>query len=224
MSKQLIKKWLIAVLALGLSTSALANDEVRKLNDNPNYWAFPGGVNVYGYSKLLFDNYVRNLNAKINSQVVGLRYFNVFGPGENHKKSMASVIYHFNNQIKETGELKLFEGSHGYADGEQLRDFISVNDVVAVNLWLMSKPDVSGIFNVGTGQSNSFNNVANAVVDWHKKGKINYIPFPDSLKNAYQSFTEANLNKLRSAGYDQEFTSLKDGVSSYLNILNSNRI
>ncbi|GJM05272.1 MAG: ADP-L-glycero-D-manno-heptose-6-epimerase [marine bacterium B5-7] len=179
-------------------------------------------INVYGYSKLLFDNYVRNLNAKVNSQVVGLRYFNVFGTGEAHKKNMASVIYHFNNQVKETGELKLFEGSHGYADGEQLRDFISVDDVVDVNLWLMSKPDVSGIFNVGTGQPNSFNNVANAVIDWHKKGNINYIPFPGSLKESYQSFTEANLVKLRSVGYEQKFTSLKDGVNSYLNILNSN--
>jgi ADP-L-glycero-D-manno-heptose 6-epimerase len=179
-------------------------------------------INVYGYSKLLFDNYVRAMMPDIGSQVVGLRYFNVFGPGEAHKKNMASVVYHFNNQINETGELKLFEGSHGYADGEQLRDFISVDDVVDVNLWLMSKPDVSGIFNVGTGQSNSFNNVANAVIDWHKKGKINYISFPDSLKESYQSFTEANLLKLRSTGYDQEFTALKDGVNSYLNILNSN--
>jgi len=178
-------------------------------------------INVYGYSKLLFDNYVRAIMPDIGSQVVGLRYFNVFGPGEAHKKNMASVVYHFNNQINETGELKLFEGSHGYADGEQLRDFISVDDVVDVNLWLMSKPDVSGIFNVGTGQSNSFNDVANAVIDWHKKGKINYISFPDALKESYQSFTEANLLKLRSTGYDQEFTSIKDGVNSYLNILNS---
>lgn len=181
-----------------------------------------GPINVYGYSKLLFDNYVRCIETRIKSQVAGLRYFNVFGPGEAHKKNMASVIYHFNNQIKETGELKLFEGSHGYADGEQLRDFISVDDVVDVNLWLMSNPAVSGIFNVGTGQSNSFNNVANAVIDWHKKGKINYIPFPDSLKESYQSFTEANLAKLRSVGYKQEFSSLKDGVNSYLNTLNAN--
>ncbi len=190
-----------------------------KFIEEPEY---ESPINVYGYSKLLFDNYVRNLNAKISSQVVGLRYFNVFGPGEEHKKSMASVMCHFNNQIQETGELKLFEGSHGYADGEQLRDFISVNDVVDVNLWLMNNPDVSGIFNVGTGQSNSFNNVANAVINWHKKGNIKYISFPDSLKESYQSFTEANLVKLRSAGYGQEFTSLKDGVNSYLNILNSN--
>jgi len=179
-------------------------------------------VNVYGYSKLLFDNYVRGLNADIKSQVAGLRYFNVFGPGEAHKKGMASVVYHFNNQIKETGELKLFEGSHGYADGEQLRDFVFVDDIVKVNLWLMNKPNVSGIFNVGTGNSNSFNDVANAVINWHGKGKINYIPFPDALKESYQSFTEADLGMLRSVGYEHEFTSLKVGINSYLDVLNSN--
>ena len=179
-------------------------------------------VNVYGYSKLLFDNYVRGLNADIKSQVAGLRYFNVFGPGEAHKKGMASVVYHFNNQIKETGELKLFEGSHGYADGEQLRDFVFVDDIVKVNLWLMNKPNVSGIFNVGTGNSNCFNDVANAVINWHGKGKINYIPFPDALKESYQSFTEANLGMLRSVGYEHEFTSFKMGINSYLDVLNSN--
>jgi len=179
-------------------------------------------VNVYGYSKLLFDNYVRGLNADIKSQVAGLRYFNVFGPGEAHKKGMASVVYHFNNQIKETGELKLFEGSHGYADGEQLRDFVFVDDIVKVNLWLMNKPNVSGIFNVGTGNSNCFNDVANAVINWHGKGKINYIPFPDALKESYQSFTEADLGMLRSVGYEHEFTSLKVGINSYLDVLNSN--
>lgn len=179
-------------------------------------------VNVYGYSKLLFDNYVRGLNADIKSQVVGLRYFNVFGPREAHKKGMASVMLHFNNQIKETGELKLFEGSHGYADGEQLRDFIFVDDIVSVNLWMMNKPNVSGIFNVGTGSSNSFNDVANAVINWHGKGTISYIPFPEVLKESYQSFTEANISNLRSVGYDQAFTSLNEGVNSYLDVLNSN--
>ncbi len=179
-------------------------------------------VNVYGYSKLLFDNYVRKLRADIKSQVVGLRYFNVFGSGEAHKKNMASVICHFNNQIKETGELKLFEGSHGYADGEQLRDFIFVDDVVNINLWMMEHAEVSDIFNVGTGKANSFNNVANLVVDWHEKGSIKYVPFPDALKGSYQSFTEANLSKLRSIGCEYEFTSLKEGVNSYLGALNSN--
>jgi ADP-L-glycero-D-manno-heptose 6-epimerase len=179
-------------------------------------------VNVYGYSKFLFDNYVRGLGTDLNSQVVGLRYFNVFGPGEAHKKGMASVVYHFNNQINETGELKLFEGSHGYADGEQLRDFVFVDDVVNINLWMMEQINVSGIFNVGTGNANSFNDVANLVVEWHGKGKIKYIPFPETLVGSYQSFTEADLSSLRSVGCEYEFTSLKEGVNSYLDVLNVN--
>tara|TARA_R110000782_G_scaffold260091_5_gene351247 strand:- start:2678 stop:3625 length:948 start_codon:yes stop_codon:yes gene_type:complete len=218
-SKELLHFCLERELPFIYASSAAVYGIDSKFIEEPEY---ESPINVYGYSKLLFDNHVRNLRSKIKSQIVGLRYFNVFGVGEAHKNNMASVIYHFNNQIKETGALKLFEGSHGYADGEQLRDFISVDDVVDVNLWLMKNPDVSGVFNVGTGQSNSFNDVGNAVIDWHKKGNINYIPFPDSLKGSYQSFTEANLVKLRSAGYEQKFRSLKDGVNSYLNILNSN--
>ncbi|MCZ6802632.1 MAG: ADP-glyceromanno-heptose 6-epimerase [Proteobacteria bacterium] len=179
-------------------------------------------VNVYGYSKLLFDNYVRGFKTNIDSQIVGLRYFNVFGSREAHKKEMTSVVYHFDKQIKETGEMKLFEGSHGYADGEQLRDFIFVDDVISVNLWMMDNPNVSGLFNVGTGITNSFNNVANVIIDWHGKGKIKYIPFPDALKESYQSFTEASLTKLRAVGYDHESTSLNEGVNSYLDVLNSN--
>ena len=179
-------------------------------------------VNVYGYSKLLFDNYVRKLKPEIKSQVVGLRYFNVFGSREAHKRGMASVVYHFNNQIKESNELKLFEGSHGYADGEQLRDFIFVDDVVNINLWMMAHPEVSGIFNVGTGKANSFNDVANLVIEKHGKGKLSYIPFPENLKGSYQSYTEADLEQLRATGCDYEFTSLEEGVNAYLDELNSN--
>lgn len=179
-------------------------------------------VNVYGYSKLLFDNYVRKLKSEIKSQVVGLRYFNVFGPREAHKKSMASVVYHFNKQIKESNELKLFEGSHGYADGEQLRDFIFVDDVVNINLWMMEHNEVSGIFNVGTGKANSFNDVANLVIKKHGKGKLGYIPFPERLKGSYQAFTKANLDQLRDTGCKYEFTSLEDGVNAYLDELNLN--
>lgn len=178
-------------------------------------------VNVYGYSKLLFDNYVRRLTSTFKSQVAGLRYFNVYGSREEHKANMASVAYHFNNQIKETGELKLFEGSHGYNNGEQQRDFIYIDDVINVNLWMMKNPDVSDIFNVGTGMANSFNNIANAVIDWHGKGKIKYISFPETLKDSYQSFTQADLTKLKAAGYKQGFTSLHEGVQNYLEDLNS---
>ncbi|MFB3077877.1 MAG: ADP-glyceromanno-heptose 6-epimerase, partial [Lysobacterales bacterium] len=123
-------------------------------------------LNVYGYSKILFDQYVRRLLPETGSQLVGLRYFNVYGPGEDHKDTMASVAFHFNNQLQENGELRLFEGSADYADGEQLRDFVYVDDVCAVNLWFLQHPEKSGVFNVGTGTSQSFNEVANAVLDW----------------------------------------------------------
>jgi ADP-L-glycero-D-manno-heptose 6-epimerase len=176
-------------------------------------------LNVYGYSKLLFDQYVRR--QKLKTQVVGLRYFNVYGPREQHKGSMASVAFHLNNQIHETGKVRLFEGCDGYDDGEQRRDFIYVGDVVEVNLWLMQNPQVSGIYNVGTGRSQSFNDVANAVVDWHGSGEIEYIPFPQHLVGRYQSFTEADMSALRAAGYSKDFATVEQGVKAYLDWLNS---
>ncbi len=176
-------------------------------------------LNVYGYSKLLFDQYVRRISLEAGQQVVGLRYFNVYGSREQHKGSMASVAFHFNNQINDDGEVRLFEGSDGYADGEQRRDFVFVDDVCEINLWFLEHPDVSGIFNAGTGKAQSFNDVADAVVAWHGKGKKTYIPFPDHLKGAYQSFTEADLTQLRAAGYDREFHDVASGVASYLDTL-----
>jgi len=176
-------------------------------------------LNVYGYSKLQFDRYVRRVAATPGSQVVGLRYFNVYGPREQHKGSMASVAFHFNNQIIADGEARLFEGSGGYGDGEQLRDFVHVDDVCAVNLWFLDNPDVSGIFNAGTGRAQSFNDVANAVIAWHDKGKIRYIPFPEHLEGAYQSFTQADLSQLRAAGCDVEFRTVETGVKDYLDQL-----
>jgi len=181
---------------------------------------FEGPINVYGYSKFLFDQYVRRILPKANSQIVGFRYFNVYGAGEQHKGSMASVAYHFNNQIKDSNECKLFEGTDGYADGEQLRDFVYIDDVCKVNLWFMNNPDKSGIFNLGTGNSQAFNDVANAVIKWHGKGEKKYIPFPEHLKGAYQSFTQADISKLRAAGYADAFSSVEDGVKSYLDGLN----
>ena len=178
-----------------------------------------GPINIYGYSKWLFDQYVRGLKNKIKSQVVGLRYFNVFGPGEAHKNNMASVVYHFDNQINEMGELKLFKGSHGYDDGEQRRDFIFVDDVIKVNLWMMNNSNISGIYNVGTGKSHSFNDIANAVIKRRKTGRIKYIPFPKELEESYQSYTEANLENLRSVGYKKEFIALDEGVSTYLDAI-----
>ncbi len=185
-------------------------------------------LNVYGYSKWQFDQYVRHLRATqpelFRSQVVGFRYFNVYGPREQHKGSMSSVAFHFNNQIKETGVCKLFGGSGGYGDGEQRRDFVYVGDVVKVNLWFWANPDKSGIFNLGTGSCQSFNDVADAVIHWHKdqgiQGRKEYMPFPDHLKGAYQSFTEADISALRDAGYAEPFATVEQGVKEYMDWLN----
>ena len=177
-------------------------------NENP--------INIYGYSKYLFDQYVRLHESSFESQVVGFRYFNVYGPKEQHKGSMASVAFHFNNQIEAGENPKLFEGSGGFDNGEQRRDFIFVGDVVKINLWMMAHSEVSGIFNIGTGNSQSFNEVANSVINYHGKGEINYIPFPDELKDNYQSFTEADLTKLRTTGFDGSFKTVQEGVKEYM--------
>lgn len=176
-------------------------------------------INPYGYSKWQFDQYVRRRLGDMASQVVGLRYFNVYGPGEAHKGSMASVAFHLNNQVMDKGVVRLFEGSHGYADGEQRRDFIHVSDVAAVNLWFLEHPAVSGIYNVGTGRAEPFNAVARAVIDWHGRGELEYIPFPDKLKGAYQAYTQADLMRLRATGCDLPFRDVATGVRDYLNAL-----
>lgn len=177
-------------------------------------------LNMYGYSKFLFDQYVRRILPKVKSQVVGFRYFNVYGPREQHKGSMASVAFHLNGQIQEADKACLFTGGDGYGDGEQRRDFVCVDDVAAVNLWFQDNPQKSGIFNLGTGKSQSFNDVANAVIAYHGKGKIEYIPFPDKLKGRYQSFTEADMSALRGAGYDRPFKTVEQGVGAYMEWLN----
>ena len=176
-------------------------------------------LNVYGYSKLLFDQYVRRLALSDEQQVVGLRYFNVYGPNEQNKGSMASVAFRFNNQLLDSGELSLFEGSGGFDDGEQLRDFVYVDDVCAVSLWFLQRREASGVFNVGTGKSQSFNDVANAVIDWHGKGEVRYIAFPEGLKEAYQSYTQADLAKLREVGCDVDFRDVASGIKTYLDAL-----
>ena len=139
-------------------------------------------INMYAFSKFQFDQYVRGHWKHLKSQVVGLRYFNVYGPREGHKGSMSSTPYHFNSQILECGKVKIFEGYGGYADGEQKRDFVYVEDCVNVNLWFFDHPSKQGIFNVGTGCARSFNSIAAAVLDWHSarnlKGNIEYISFP----------------------------------------------
>jgi ADP-L-glycero-D-manno-heptose 6-epimerase len=184
-------------------------------------------LNVYGYSKFLFDQHVRSILEGRNYQVAGLRYFNVYGPNEAHKGRMASVALHAWEQLHAEGRVKLFVGSGGYSDGEQRRDFVYVDDVVAVNLWLLERRDVSGVFNCGTGRAQSFNRLAVAVINavnrtsltLHEivaKGLIEYIPFPDQLINKYQSFTEADMSRLRAAGYPGEFMDVEQGVAAYV--------
>ncbi|OCH25484.1 ADP-glyceromanno-heptose 6-epimerase [Aliivibrio sp. 1S128] len=181
---------------------------------------YEGALNVYGYSKQQFDNYVRRLWADAEahgetvSQITGFRYFNVYGPREQHKGSMASVAFHLNNQMNAGEDPKLFEGSDQFK-----RDFVYVGDVAAVNLWFLEN-GVSGIYNCGTGRAEPFRAVADAVIKHHGKGEMETIPFPDHLKGAYQEFTQADLTKLRAAGCDVEFKSVADGVAEYMAIIN----
>lgn len=181
---------------------------------------YEGALNVYGYSKQQFDNYVRRLWADAEahgetvSQITGFRYFNVYGPREQHKGSMASVAFHLNNQMNAGEDPKLFERSDEFK-----RDFVYVGDVAAVNLWFLEN-GVSGIFNCGTGRAEPFRAVADAVIKHHGKGEVQSIPFPEHLKGAYQEFTQADLTKLRAAGCDVEFKSVADGVAEYMTIVN----
>lgn len=183
-------------------------------------------INMYAFSKFQFDQYVRNLPIQLKQRVVGLRYFNVYGPREAHKGSMSSVPFRFNKQILDNSACKLFTGTDGYLDGEQQRDFIFVEDAVAVNLWFFDHPEQSGIFNLGTGSAVSFNDVARAVIAWHMEHRkvnptIEYIQLPDHLKGSYQSYTQADISALRSAGYKDRFHNIQEGVSKYLNWLNA---
>lgn len=188
-------------------------------------------LNVYGYSKFLFDQVLRSRMSNLTAQAVGLRYFNVYGPHEQHKGRMASVAFHNMNQFLKEGHVRLFGGWDGYADGQQSRDFISVEDVVAVNLYFLDHPEKSGIFNCGSGRAQPFNDVARAVVNTLREergeaalsldelvqaGLIRYTPFPDDLKGRYQSFTQADLTALRQAGYVADMLDVETGVSRYV--------
>jgi ADP-L-glycero-D-manno-heptose 6-epimerase len=184
-------------------------------------------LNVYAYSKFLFDQYVRRVLPGRSAQIVGLRYFNVYGPNEAHKGRMASVAMHAWNQLAAEGRVKLFQGSGGYGDGEQRRDFIHVDDAVRVNLHFLEHRARSGIFNCGTGRAQTFNELAAAVVNAARGTRaspaelaaqklIEYIPFPAQLAGRYQSFTEADLSQLRAAGYEGEFMDVAAGVAAYV--------
>ena len=191
-------------------------------------------LNVYAYSKFLFDQVVRRRWSRRTAQIVGLRYFNVYGQREQHKGRMASVAYHLFNQYRAEGHVKLFEGCDGYANGGQLRDFVSVDDVVKVNMHFLDHPGKSGIFNLGTGQAQSFNDVAVATVNTLRKNNgeaaltleelcrqelLRYIPFPEKLKGKYQSYTQADIGALRATGYAEPFLNVGQGVERYVNYL-----
>lgn len=176
-------------------------------------------LNVYGYSKLVFDDYVRRLIPEMKSTVVGLRYFNVYGPREQHKGRMASVIHHFTRELKDTGTIRMFEGSGGYADGEQRRDFVFVKDLAKINMFFAgllpghhSRSSVQAVVNAGTGEARTFKAVAEALMQVHGPGRIEFIPFPGDLKNRYQHYTQADATGLRAAGYTAPFTTLEEGV------------
>jgi ADP-L-glycero-D-manno-heptose 6-epimerase len=195
---------------------------------------FEQPLNVYGYSKLLFDNVVRRMLPTATSQVVGFRYFNVYGPREQHKGRMASVAFHHFNQFREHGKVKLFGDYGGFAAGQQSRDFVFVDDVVAVNLWFLQHPHKSGIFNLGTGRAQPFNDVAVAAVNAARTlkgeaalpldelvrlGLVEYMPFPEALVGKYQSFTQADLTLLRGSGCDHRFADVATGVQRYVDWL-----
>lgn len=182
-------------------------------------------LNVYGFSKLAFDHHVRNelAEGRISTTVVGLRYFNVYGPREQHKDRMASVIHHFTKQIRETKTIRLFAGSGGYADGEQRRDFVFVRDLTRLNLFFAqarefapknsaAKKVYQGVANAGSGRARTFKDVAHALMQVHGPAKIEYIPLPPDLHARYQHYTEADLTSLRALGCDLPFTPLEDGI------------
>jgi len=195
---------------------------------------FERPLNVYGYSKFLFDQFVRRQMAQRTAPIVGLRYFNVYGPGERHKGRMASVAMHFYDQYQANGKVRLFAGSDGYADGGQQRDFVSVDDVVAVNLHFLGLIDASGIYNCGSGRAQAFNDVAVAMINacraragespltlasMRTADLIEYFPMPADLARKYQSFTEADLGLLRSSGYKHAFSTVDEGVQRYVEVL-----
>lgn len=171
-------------------------------------------LNVYGFSKQVFDRWVRRVLPQAPTQVAGLRYFNVYGPQENHKGRMASLVFKLHQQARADGRLKVFAGSEGFR-----RDFVFVDDVVDVNLFLLDHPQVSGIFNCGSGKAESFRELAEQTARHYEGARIEEIPFPEDLVGKYQAFTEADLSRLRAAGYTKEFTSLAAGVEAYVRIL-----
>lgn len=181
-------------------------------------------MNIYGHSKLLFDEYVRLQQTP--NQVVGLRYFNVYGGREQNKGRMASVAYNQLNQFQKDGKITLFGEYGGYEPGEHCRDFVFIDDVVAINLWFFDHPEHSGIFNVGSGRAQPFNDVALAIINTTLKenltlqeavdrGLIEYVPMPTVLRGKYQCYTKASLINLHAIGCNHEFVDVKTGISRF---------
>ena len=233
-SKDLLEACQAQGVRLMYASSAAIYGSSMTFREQPR---FERPLNVYGYSKLLFDDAVRRMLAGASSQVVGLRYFNVYGPREQHKGRMASVAFHHFNQYRDTGKVRLFGDYGGYGPGQQSRDFVFVNDVVAVNLWFLAHPQCSGVFNLGTGRAQEFNEVAHATVNacraqrggpaltleqQIKQGMVEYIPIPEALVGKYQCHTEADLSALRAAGCDHEFADVATGVRRYVEWLSGN--
>ena len=229
-SKELLDACQAQGTRLLYASSAATYGASEQFREEP---AFERPLNVYGYSKLLFDNVVRRMLPSSQAQVAGFRYFNVYGPREQHKGRMASVAFHQFNQFRAEGRVKLFGEYGGWGPGEQKRDFVFIDDVVAVNFWFFDHPEKSGIFNLGTGRAQPFNDVATAVVNALSgvpgmdaasaaaAGLIEYIPFPDALRGKYQSYTQADLAALRAAGCDHAFADVQTGVAKYMQTLSS---
>jgi len=227
-SKRLLDACQAQRIRLLYASSAAVYGDSTTFREDPR---FERPLNVYGYSKLLFDQVVRRMLRRATSQVVGFRYFNVYGPREHHKGRMASVAFHHFNQFRETGSVKLFGEYGGFGPGLQSRDFIYVDDVVAVNLWFLAHADRSGIVNVGTGRAQPFNDIAQTVVNAARvrkgedlltlpqqvaRGLIEYISFPEALVGKYQCHTQADLTALRETGCEVEFADVASGVKRYV--------
>ena len=232
-SKDLLDACQAQGVRLMYASSAAIYGSSKSFREQP---PFERPLNVYGYSKLLFDDVVRRMLAHASSQVVGLRYFNVYGPRERHKGRMASVAFHHFNQYRDSGKVRLFGEYGGYGPGQQSRDFIHVDDVVAVNLWFLAHPQCNGVFNLGTGRAQAFNDVAHATVNacraqraepaltleqQIKHGMVEYIPIPEALIGKYQCHTQADLTALRAAGVDHEFLDVATGVRRYVEWLSA---
>ncbi len=198
------------------SSAATYGDGTRGFTDNHKTIDDLRPINMYGYSKQVFDLWV--LRQKLEHKVAGIKFFNVFGPNEYHKGDMSSVILKAFHQIKETGKVKLFKSyKKEYEDGGQMRDFVYIKDCVKVMWWLYKNPKANGIFNVGTGKARTWNDLIKAVFTaMKKKTNIEYIAMPEALRNQYQYFTEAEMGKLKKAGCPVKFSSLEESVRDYV--------